>query len=207
MKMKKTLSLLIFALISHLGYSQTKNGEGYFRFFDQANNAKLFEMVASSASYLDYFLEEKKNFNGNDYHVRIRNYDYLNKLDTAYFREDDSNYYHFDPKNNSESIVLPKQLEMGQIWYESDRSWSYEVIGIDEVLDTPAKKYKGLIVIDCVQLNNRDKNKSNNYQMYYAKDLGLVGGSVNGILSSYLSQVVTNAKEGEKVTTKKEENL
>lgn len=193
----KTITILsFFVLLTSISFGQTKNADNYLTFYEESNTAKYFKM--GNSAYLDYYLADKVKFGDHEYYARIRKYSW-GKTDTSYFREDDQNYLHFDLKTNSESVVLPKQVELGQKWFEADSSWSYEIIGIDEKLETPAKKYKGLIVVECVQLTGRDKLKSKVYHMYYAEGLGMVGSVNNGQLTSYLSEVKKGAKEGEKI--------
>ncbi len=146
----KTITILSFlTLLTSISFGQKKNASNYLTFYEDANTTKYFKM--GNSTYLDYYLADKVKFRIYEYYVRIRKYSW-GDTDTSYFREDDQNYYHFDPKVNSESIVMPKEIIQGQKWLEADSSWSYEVIGIDEKLSTPAKNYKGLIVIECVQL-------------------------------------------------------
>ena len=194
--MKTTALIFFFALLTGIIYGQTKNTEKYLVFYEQVNTAKLYKSVNST--YLDYYLEDKVKFGENDYYAKIRKYSW-GKTDTSYYREDDMNYYHFDPKVNSESVVLPKEIVMGQKWFEADGSLSYQVIGIDEELETPTKKYNRLIVLECKQLKDRDKQKSKVYHLYYSKGLGLVGSMNNMQLTSYLADVKKKAKEGEKI--------
>lgn len=185
-------SLLL--LLTSISFAQTKNADNYLPFYDKPNTAKYFK--TGNNYYLDYFLSDKYKFGEYEYYAKIRMYSW-GDTDTTYYREDDQNYYHFDPKVDRESIVLPKTITMGQKWLEADSSWSYEIIGIEEKLQTPVKKYKGLIVIECIQLTGRDKNKSKVYHLYYAKGLGFIGSVNNGDLRSYLAEVKKNAKDGE----------
>ncbi len=192
----KTIKILsIFLFLTNISFGQTKNADNYLTFYEESNTAKYFKM--GNSTYLDYFLKVKVKFGDNEYYARIRKYSW-GKTDTSYFREGEKNYFHFDPKTNSESVVLPKQIKLGQKWFEADSSWSYEIIGIDEKLETPLKKYKGLIVIECIQLTSRDKLKSKVYHLYYAEGLGMIGSVNNGQLTSYLAELKVNAKGGEK---------
>lgn len=194
--MKTITTLLFCVLLGSICFGQTKSADNYLTFYEKPNTAKYFK--TGNSAFLDYYLAGKVKFGDNEYYARIRNYSW-GKTDTAYFRADNQSYYHFDPKVNSESVVLPKEIKMGQKWFEADGSWSYEVIGIREKLETPAKKYKGLIVVECIQLTDRDKQKDNVYHIYYAKGLGMIGSVNNGQLSSYLAEVKKNAREGYKM--------
>lgn len=194
--MNTTLTLSFLLLLTNICFGQSKNTEGYMPLNEGPNTAKYFK--SSNSAYLDYYLDKMVKLGDHEYYAKVRTYSW-GKTDTTYFREDNQNYYHFDPKTNSESVVLPKQIELGQKWFEADSSWSYEVIGINEKLKTPYKKHKGLIVIECVQLTDRDKQKRKNYHLYFAKGLGLVGSLNDGKLTSYLAEVKRDAKEGDKI--------
>ncbi len=195
-KMKTTSILLFLILLTGYCLGQTKKVDDYFPLYEVSNTAKYFKM--SNGSYLDYFPGNKVNYENNEYYAKVRIYSW-GKSDTTYYREDEKGYYHFNPKTNNESVVLPKEVKIGLKWLEADSSWSYEIIGVNEKLETPLKKYKGLIVIECTQLTGRDKEKSKVYHMYYAHGIGMVGSMNNGILTSYLAEVRKNAKEGDRI--------
>lgn len=194
--MKRILVTNILLSLALFVFGQTKNGEGYIPLHNDPKTASYYQ--AGNNTYLDYFDKTMASFEGNDYYVRIRTYSW-GKRDTSYYREDNEYYYHFDPDNGTESIVLPKQITVNQMWYEADSSWSYKVIGIDETIKTPAKKYKELIIIECEQLTRRDKNKDKVYHLYYAKDVGLVASVNFGKISSYLSEIKAAKKDGDKI--------
>ncbi len=194
--MKHIIIVSIFIFASGLSLGQSKSANNYIIFFDESNSARYYKM--GSRSYVDYFLFEKVKFDDIEYYARIRTYSWGDS-DTAYFREDDKFYYSYHPKRNAESVVLPKMVTLGQQWLEADSSWSYEIIGVSNKLDTPSKKFKDCIVIECIQLTNRDKEKSKEYHMYYAKGIGLVGSVNNEKLTSYLSEVKKKAKDGDQI--------
>lgn len=194
--MRTILILSFITLLKSLTFGQTKSAENYIIFYEEPNTAKYFKMGKSA--YLDYYLLNKVKFGDNEYYANVTNYSW-GQTDTAYYREDTENYYHFNPKVNSESIVLPKKIIMGQKWLESDSSWSYKIIGIDNELQTPVEFYKELIVIQCTQLTGRDKNKSKTYHIYYKKGIGMVGSVIDGKLISYLAEIKKNVKKGEKI--------
>lgn len=197
--MKTIIVIIFFNLLAIMGVSQTIDSDKYLNFYNDMSTASYYKM--GSSAYLDYYLSDKIIKGDHEYYTRIRKYSWGDS-DTAYFRQDSNNFYHYDAKIDRESIVLPKKIEMGQKWFEADSSWSYEVIGIHESLVTPDKKYKDLIVVECKQLTDRDEQKSKAYHMYYAKGLGMVGSMNDGKLTSYLAEVKKNAKDGDKVGTK-----
>jgi hypothetical protein len=182
----KTITILCLGiLMAKTGFGQSKDADNYFLVQQKSSSPKYF--IMGNSAYSDNYLADKKTLNNKEYHSVIRTYSW-GDADTAYYREDELNYYHFDQKNNMESIVLPKKVTIGQIWFEADKSWSYKIIDIDDKLETPEKTHTGLIVIECVQLTGRDKAKSKVYHMYYAKGIGMVGSVNDGILTSYLTE-------------------
>ncbi len=168
---------------------------GYITLFEDSSSAKYFKYGKSH--YFEYFDNEKETLNSKQYYVCYRTYGW-GDVDTTYYRKDDVNYYHFDKKTMSESVSLPISPKLGDKWFESDKSWSYEVISVDEKFKTPAKKYKNCVKVHCLQLTNKNKEKSKEYFLFYSPEFGYVG-NVNsqGKVLSYLSQVKLNAKEGE----------
>ncbi|WBA40687.1 hypothetical protein [Hymenobacter canadensis] len=183
-----------FSFISFICNGQVKSTEKYVNIHEKSNNSALFKM--GNGTYLDFYLDSKFKFGTHEYYVKIRNYSW-GKIDTSYIREDNNNYYHFNRKLKNESILLPKNVKLGQTWFEADNSWSYKIIGIDEKLTTPAKRYKKLVVVECIQLLNRDKEKFKMYHMYYAEGVGLIASVNNGNLTSYLVELKENAKIGD----------
>jgi hypothetical protein len=191
----KITTLFFFVLLTSFCYGQTKSIKN-FTLLEESKTARYYKMAGGS--YLDYYLPDKVIFNEKDYYVKIRKYSWGDDH-TSYYREDDINYYHYDPKKNTESILLPKQITMGMKWLEADSSWSYEVIDIDKKLKTPLKDYNNLTVIECKQLTNRDKDKYKTYHMYYAEGFELIGSVNSGHLTSYLSHIKKDAKAGDKI--------
>jgi len=149
------------------------------------------------SSYMDYFLAYKYTVNNLEYYVRVRKYSFTNS-DTAYFRKGEENYYSYNKESQKESIIIPIVPTQGQKWFEADSSWSYEVIKVNQTFKTPIKKYHECILVECKQLTNRDKLKSQTYHLYYSKGNGYVGNVnvTNGTILSYLKEVVHNAKPG-----------
>lgn len=142
----------------------------------------------SGEDFLDYFQNEKVRINNKEYYVRICLYSW-GENDTAYLREDEKAYYSYDLKTKKESVILPKEVQVGQHWQEADGSWDYEIMSVNGSLQTPATQYKNLIIVSCVQLTHRDQRKSPAYLIYYAEDIGVVGSFNDGKLSSYLAEI------------------
>jgi len=189
--------VLVFLSLTELSFGQNKSSDGYLVFYEKSNTAKHFKM-SGNASYLDYFLENKVDLGDQRYQLGIRKYSW-GDVDTAYYREDEKAYYHYDLEKGLESMVLPKSIIIGQKWYEADNSWSYKVIDVDRSLKTPAKKYKGLIVVECLQVGNQDKEKNAAYHLFYAKGIGMVASMNDGELGSYLTEIKVAKKEGDMI--------
>ena len=148
------------------------------------------------ASYLEFFLDDKVKFGEHEYYARVRNYSW-GSLDTAYFRKDETNFYHFDKITMTESLQLPRNPIVGQEWKDTDGSWSYKIIKVNQTFLTPEKEYPECILVECRQLTGKDKDKSPLYHLYYSKGYGYVGNvDSKGNVLSYLSKVVTDAKVG-----------
>ena len=195
--MKKTilLSLLAFSL-----FSFTFHSFGYMTLFENANSAKYFKY--GKHHYIEYFDNDKATFNDLEYYVRYRKYSW-GDIDTAYYRKAQTNYYHFDSKNMTESISLPVEPKLGDKWFEADESWSYEVVETDQKFKTPAKKYKNCVKVHCVQITNKNKEKSSEYYLYYSPQYGYVGNvDGRGNILSYLSEMKVDAKEGDVIGEK-----
>lgn len=182
-------------VISCLGFGQVKNTHDYIPLTKQDGLTKVFK--AGNNTFEDYFIEGISVLNGKEYFIKVRKYSW-GSVDTSYYREDELNYYHFDKKNGKESIVMPKNIIVGHTWLEADSSWYYEVSSINEVLQTPSSKYTDVVVLKCMQMTNRDKNKGQIYFIYYAKDFGMVGSASNGKLHAWLSEVRKEKPKGKK---------
>ena len=182
--MKKHLSLFVCIHLVLTIFGQTKDANNYL--IIKGNVSKHFK--TSTNEYWDYFSNNVKTLDEKLYYPRVRKYSW-GKIDSAFYREDSIGYYHFDPKVKKESLVFPKIVTLGQKWLEADSSWSYEIISVNKELTTPTNKYKDLVVIECVQLTNRDKQKSKIYHIYYAKNLGMVASGNYVGLKSYLADI------------------
>ena len=138
-------------------------------------------------SFVDNFALPKK-INGRTYVQRIRKYSF-NLSDTAYFRQDDKNFYaSTNPKKNIEYIEIPKTIALGKVWYNNDSTWTFVIKEVDATLVTPISKYEHLIAIEARQPTQKN-NQFLNYLNYYAREIGYVGSIVNGQLLNYLTNI------------------
>ncbi len=164
-----------------------KNAEEYFVISDDPTVAKYFDM--GRGSFVDYYLPEKRKGQGNEYSVRVRKYSW-GAADTSYYREDANYFYSYYPEAKMESVLLPKQVHLGQKWFETMGSWSYEVVALDKTLNYFDREYKDLIEVLCTRLiENEATKKKMSYTMFYAKDHGLVASLSEGRMISYFIEL------------------
>lgn len=184
--------LLIFSLLlikSFAAIAQSKSAELFLPLRSDNKTAHYFNM-SNGADYLDFFLNEKTAINGKTYHVRVRLYSW-GVNDTTFMRADEVAFYSLNRSKKLESVLLPKQVVVGQKWMEADGTWDYEIMSINGDLKTPAKKYKGLIIVSAVQRKQKDPEKQPAYLLYYDENTGLVASSNDGVLGSYLAEIKT----------------
>ncbi|MBL1233541.1 MAG: hypothetical protein P1U44_01920 [Vicingaceae bacterium] len=196
--MRKIIGIIILS-ITLLSFTYMKFS-GYITLFENSNSAKYYKYGKSY--YIEFFNNDKEVIGEKEYFVKYRKYSW-GDIDTNYYRKGVDNYYHIDKKTLKESIILPINPKLGDNWMENDKSWSYEVVADNQKFKTPIKKYKNCIKVHCKQLTNKDKEKSNEYFLFYSPKFGFVGNvdSKDKILS-YLSEVKLNAVEGEKIGEK-----
>lgn len=180
--MKNHTLIILAILFSSLTYGQQK---GYYFLPDSVEIHKTF--ILGQHTYTDSYLLEKSIKGEQEYCIRIRKYSW-GDTDTALYREDETNLYTWDQETGKETIDIPKKPVVGQVWFESDSSWRYEIVSINAKLKTPLKSYEGLVVIQAEQLTGRDKEKSSKYLNHYAEGIGYIGSVVNEKLLSYLKE-------------------
>ncbi len=129
-----------------------------------------------------------KQLFGKDYFLVIGLYE-ENKRDTTYYRETEEGILHLNTNTGKETVEVPADAKAGKVWYEPDSSWKYEIKTDSAALKTPAGEYTGLLEIEARQLNNSDKNKAGQYNLFFAKGKGLTGSLVEGQLLNYLTEV------------------
>ncbi|WP_435625691.1 hypothetical protein [Flagellimonas sp.] len=194
--MQINFKLLLFLWVLSSFIQQEING--YITLFEDSSSAKYYRY--GKTNYFEYFDNQKENFDGNTYYVRYRKYGW-GDVDTTYYRKGKDFYFHFDKKTSMESKLMPVQPRLGDKWEESDGSWSYEVIETNKKFKTPKKKYMDCVKVHCLQLTNKNKEKSKEYFLFYSPKYGYVGNTdADGNVLSYLSQVKLNAKTGDKMT-------
>jgi len=193
--MKEIVGVLILS-VTMFSFTQVEM-DGYISLFENSSSAKYFEYGESY--YFEFFDDDKQIVVDKEYYVKYRKYGW-GAVDTIYCRKGIDNYYHIDKNTLEESVVLPVNPKIGDKWTENDKSWSYEVIAVEQKFKTATKKYKNCIKVHCEQLTNRDKGKDGEYFLYYSPEFGYVGNvDSQGKILSYLSEVKLSAKEGDKI--------
>lgn len=190
--MKKIVFL--FVIVTAMSFSLL-NENNYYLLFEKNNSIKFFKY--GKYYYYEIFLNKKKEINGNLYYVEIRKFSF-GDIDTTYIRKSDVNYMQFNRITNAESILIPINPKIGDIWFENDQSWKYEVIEEKVNFQTPNKKFVDCVLIRCKQLTNRDSNKEEVYFLYYSPKFGFVGSvDKNKKIVSYLKEIKLNTKKGD----------
>ncbi len=193
---KKILLVIVLIIIMSFKFI---NDSDYILLFEKANNIKLYKY--GKHHYYEYFMDDKKEINGNLYYVGIRKYSF-GDIDTTYIRKSDINYLQFNRITNSESVLLPITPKIGDNWLENDGSWKYEVIEEKATFKTSYKNYDDCILVKCNQLTNRDFDKDEEYLLYYSKEFGFVGNvDKEKKILSYLKEIKLNTKTGDKIST------
>lgn len=181
--MKKLLILSFFLIQAYFSNAQNQS---YFSLGDSTDVKQTFLM--GKHSFIEYYLNDKQQKGEYQYFVRVRQYSW-GKADSSLFREGEKYYYSWDKETSLETIEMPKDLTINEVWFESDSSWRYEVKTINATLKTPSGKYENLVMIEAEQLTGRDKStKYPKYNNYYARGKGYIASLVNGKLLSYLKE-------------------
>jgi hypothetical protein len=164
------------------------NGTDDYFILDNNPSKKRIYSYMNGQTFTDYFLDEMKTINGNQYFTSIRVYSRDN-IDTTYYRQTSDNFVFVNTDNFIESIDIPKKPFMGQKWEEPDGNWIYEIKSIDGKLTTPTKTYENLVEIEAKQRTGETKHKLTQYNNFYAKGIGYVASKVDGQLFSYLKTI------------------
>lgn len=132
-------------------------------------------------------LNETFSYEGKEYKKKVHRYE-SGQIDTTYHRKENGTVYSLDNKTFVESVQIPAKLKEGFAWVSNDEDWKYEIITTDTVFSSPEKEWQDAIMIQARQLTGRDDNKSEKYNLYYAKDIGHVGSTTSTGFSSFLME-------------------
>lgn len=157
----------------------------------EPNSYYLISDVDSKFNYVDsgsyvHYKDSKKTEVKNDQTYYITEIIYSwGKRDEAYYRLEKGNVMYFDIKSNTETLIMPKDPKIGMKWKSQDEAWEYEIIDMNAELETPLKRYYGLLAMKANQLIGRDVNKRSEYINYYEKGKGNIASFGNGKLMTY----------------------
>lgn len=182
--MKNPILLILLFIITGCATKKVTSESHQNEFYPLgAENAKF--QYASSNAFVDHKdISKTGEFNGKIYQTRIIEYSWGKRVETFYRNEMGSVFY-YDRKTKTENLIMPKNPTVGFKWKNSDNSWEYEIMELDGDLETPAKVYKGLLVMRARQLTDRDETKLTEYFNYYQRNVGKVASFGNGELMTY----------------------
>lgn len=67
------------------------------------------------------------------------------------------NQIELDTNSWTESTSIPKNISLNHSWTSEDGAWQHQIYSKHERFVTPAKTYEDCLVIQAIQLKNRDK--------------------------------------------------
>ena len=175
---KYLLTLATFIFLIGTTYSQNysplkKGNEWAFKMQNATYTTKVLDSFFTYKE-VEYFQSETKYSWG--------------MTEINYFRiDEEGNEIYLDSKSFTETVNMPSRIELGHAWISTDKTWKYEISGLNETLNTPEKIFKNCIIIKAEQLTGRDKGKLPAYYNYYADGIGYVGSKSEQGLVTYLT--------------------
>ena len=136
-------------------------------------------------SFVDSYTTIQKVRPFNTFILRIRTTSW-NTIDTALFRQDETNFYATSLTSNDDYIEIPKMPKVGQTWYNGDSSWVYSIKRVNAELKTPTQHYLNLIELEARKRNKNYKNYYESYLNYYCSGIGFVASVVDEQIIYYL---------------------
>ncbi|MFC2185708.1 hypothetical protein ACFCT7_00230 [Fulvivirgaceae bacterium LMO-SS25] len=180
--------LLLIGTLTACSVNKSLVNSDKTNFFPFKDQREIKMIYLNSDSYVKYiYTGEKEIINGKEYYKRLSNYSW-NKIETHYFREENGNNYYYDLTSKTESLNIPREIKTGYSWKSNDEAWAYEITNTKAKLTTPEKTYRNLVVIKATQLQNRDKDKSQEYFNYYQIGVGHIASLTNGRIMNYKSE-------------------
>lgn len=105
----------------------------------------------------------------------------------SYYRENMGSIVYFTTDVKKETVEIPKMQFVGMTWYQSDSTWKYTIISVNDTLKTPKYSFLKCLVIESEDL--KCKNSNNCYKKYlqfYQRGRGYVGTEISGLLYTYM---------------------
>jgi len=176
--MHRKLFLATLCLVIILGKTQAQKysplKEGLFWKYELTGDATLNVEV----------IEDKFNFEGQEYYTVTRNYSW-GLSDTTYSRIDSlGNEIHLDNESWKESIGIPKNTSLNYSWSDPDGSWKHQIYSKHERLVTPVKTYEDCLVVQGI---HKYKRKYTTIFLYFVKGIGHVGTKQDDKITLYLT--------------------
>ncbi|MDT0294950.1 hypothetical protein ACFQ3R_05855 [Mesonia ostreae] len=182
--MRKILTLIIPFILIGCGATLSIKNSDVESYYPISGIDATFKYADSDTFVFHKDLDQIQSKNGNTYSVRqIKNSS--GKTTKTLYRLENGNVMYFDKKSGTENMIMPKEPKVGFSWRNSDNSWKYEIVDLNANLETPTKKYSGLLVMRATQISNRDENKLTEYLNYYEKGTGKIASFGNGKLMTY----------------------
>lgn len=189
----KRLSFLLLIAILLIQGCGILNTDNYKRSYQplKEGNTWIYQYTNSESTVEVKIIESQSEINGNEYFKISRKYSWgYERFDYARMRNGE--YLSYDELTKGESLIIPKNPREGTVWKHFDKSWEYEIISTNADLQTPSGNYSKLLKIRATQLSDRDKDKSQEYHLYFKKGVGKIAGDTNGVLHTYLIDAQTN---------------
>jgi len=182
--MRKTFYLIVLLIVAGCGTKKSLTENEPNTYYPISGIDAKFKYADSDAFVFHKDLQKTETKDGKKYSVREIRYSWGKKNETLY-RLENGNVMYFDNKSNTENLIMPINPEVGIKWRSVDEAWEYEIIDMNADLETPTKKYSGLLVMRASQLTGRDENKLAEYMNYYEKGTGKIASVGNGELMTY----------------------
>lgn len=184
----KKLLIILTLFIYFDGSAQECAIDDYFPL--SVGNTWIYKYTTSS-NRVKFKVTNHNIIKGSNSYYRHKIKDSKGNKSIAYYRNENGQNFIFDEVQNKEYINIPKKPKKGFKWSQND-TWEYEIININEELQTPVNSYKNLLKIRALQTIHNEKNKAKVYYLYFKKDIGQVASVVNGKLQTYLTKYSVN---------------
>lgn len=182
--MIKILFSITLLIILSCGSSQNNSSTKQNSYYPTSGVDAKFKYVDSDAFVFHKDLNKTESKDGKTYSVREISYSWGNATETLY-RLENLNVMYFDSQSETENMIMPSKPQVGFKWLSTDKAWEYEIVNMNADLETPTKKYSGLLVMRASQILGRDENKLAEYLNYYEKGTGKIASLGNGKLMTY----------------------
>lgn len=147
--------------------------------------SKINKYKRDFSTYKISFDSKKVKVNKKKYYTQIADYGETKLY--SYYRENMGSIVYFTTDVKKETVEIPKMQFVGMTWYQSDSTWKYTIISVNDTLKTPKYSFLKCLVIESEDL--KCKNSNNCYKKYlqfYQRGRGYVGTEISGLLYTYM---------------------